>query len=335
MSKEFDTHLKPNYRNFDHYGRCRRISKPYIIGSFSIDRNRHFIPDYSNCKYLKLPSSNQPIHFNLNDGYELVQRKPENAKAEKLDHILKFILLNLKNLVAVNTSRECAEKFLHFDIICFRGKLRMLMCTPYEFREGWSLLVTKWKGNIYICEFETDEAKAKRQSQSEESKRICSYGFKFEQFIMSSKVTSWYVAVRLLNSIYLIDSPAAEPITSAPVLESEEFCCMFTTKLDGTRILFGAEMDGIDSNRAVDLSKTDLNDLKFTEVKVRLKPSNQRQTLNFHRFKTRNWWCQSYLTNVSKIIVGLRTENGIVDELETIDVESMPKMNKVRKYGNI
>lgn len=90
-------------------------------------------------------------------------------------------------------------------------------------------------------------------------------------------------------------------------------------------------MDGIESNTDIDLSKTNPNELKFTELKVRIRPSNQRQIDNFHRFKTRNWWCQSHLSNVQKIIVGLRTESGIVNELESINVESMPRMYEVRK----
>lgn len=179
----FDTRLKPNYRNFDRNGRRKKITKPCIIGYFSVDQNRHFHPnDQSSCRYLKLPASDKPVHFDLNEGYELVKRKPESANNEKLDHILKFILLNLKTL----TRRT--EKFLDFDVICFRGKLRMLMCTPYEFRDGWTLVATKWKGNIYLCGYETDREKAERQNQSEKSKRLCSYGFKFEQFVMSGEL---------------------------------------------------------------------------------------------------------------------------------------------------
>lgn len=199
MSNKLDTHLNPNFRNYDRYGRCRHITSPNIIGYFSLDRNRQFSLDYSNCKYLKLPPNNQPVHLNLNDGYELVQHKSEAAEAEKLDHILRFILLKLKNLVTVNASQESTEKFLPFDIICFRGKLRMLMCTPYEFQDGWSLLATKWKGNIYLCELETEENKFKRQSQTEESKKICSYGFKFEQYIMSGNFISCLNEVHFLN----------------------------------------------------------------------------------------------------------------------------------------
>lgn len=189
MSNLFDTHLRPNYRNFDRYGRRKTITQPHILGYFSVDQNRQFVPDQSKCKYLKLPPSDQPVHFNLNEGYELVEHKPESANPENLDHILKFILLNLRKLAAVNTtSPDCTNKFLNFDVICFRGKLRMLMCTPYEFRDGWSLVATKWKGNIYLCEFKTDKDNEQRQTQTEESKKICSYGFKFEQFVMSGEL---------------------------------------------------------------------------------------------------------------------------------------------------
>lgn len=186
MTNSIDTRLKPNYRNFDPYGQRRKISKPHILGYFSLNQNREFIPDHSNCKYLKLPPSNQPIHFDLNEGYHTVQHKPKLVEKENLNHILKFILLNLKKLIAApNTSPECADRFLNFDIIAFRGKLRMLMCTPYSFRDGWSLIATKWKGNIYLCEFQTEQERMKNQSQTEESLKICSYGFKFEQFVMS------------------------------------------------------------------------------------------------------------------------------------------------------
>lgn len=107
---------------------------------------------------------------------------------------------------------------------------------------------------------------------------------------------------------------------------------MFTTRLENTRILYGAEMDGIESNSAVDLSVINPNDLKFTELKVSLKVSNERQMQSFNRFKTRNWWCQSYLANVQKIVVGVRSPNGIVNRLESMNVESMPHKFEVMKY---
>ena len=127
----------------------------------------------------------------------------------------------------------------------------------------------------------------------------------------------------------ILDSPSEKPVTNVPVNEAEEFCCMFSTTLNGQRILYGAEMDGIESNDTHDLDNTDLNQFKFVELKVKLREQNHRQKQNYHRFKLRNWWCQSFLVNIKKIIVGTRTADGIVNELSTVDVKDIPKQCQV------
>lgn len=104
---------------------------------------------------------------------------------------------------------------------------------------------------------------------------------------------------------------------------------MFSTTLNGQRILYGAEMDGIEGEKPSDLNKVDLNQCKFIELKVKLREQHQRQQQNYLRFKLRNWWCQSFLVNIKKIIVGTRTDDGIVDELSTLDVRDITKQCKV------
>lgn len=126
-----------------------------------------------------------------------------------------------------------------------------------------------------------------------------------------------------------LDNPSKKPPTNVPVNEAEEFCCMFSTTLNGQRILYGAEMDGIESNDTHDLNNADLNQFKFVELKVKLREQNHRQNQNYHRFKLRNWWCQSFLVNIKKIIVGTRTVDGIVNELSTVDIEDIPKQCQV------
>ena len=127
----------------------------------------------------------------------------------------------------------------------------------------------------------------------------------------------------------ILDNPSEKPPTNVPVNEAEEFCCMFSTTLNGQRILYGAEMDGIESNDTHDLDNADLNQFKFVELKVKLSEQNHRQKQNYHRFKLRNWWCQSFLVNIKKIIVGTRTADGIVNELSTVDVKDIPKQCQV------
>lgn len=117
--------------------------------------------------------------------------------------------------------------------------------------------------------------------------------------------------------------------------ENEEFCCMFRTKLEGNSILYGAEMDGIVSDCDIDLNAADLNQLQFIELKVKLKEERENQRRNYLRFKLRNWWCQCFLVNIKKIIVGTRNNNGIVNQLSELDVRSIPKQVNVSTTDNI
>ncbi|KAJ6638917.1 Decapping nuclease DXO like [Pseudolycoriella hygida] len=270
-----------------------------------INENREYLPDTRNCQYVYKKYRTERVHYDLNEGLENVIRKPESADNEKINHLLEFIVQNKQKLKREGPQHD-QNRYLSTDIVCFRGLLRLIMCTPYEEKDAWIILATKYKGTIYLCARYTEKQIRDRQNQSETQKRIFSYGFKFEQFILT-------------------DKPSEKPATNVPVNEAEEFCCMFTTTLNGQRILYGAEMDGIECEEPYDLDKADLNQFKFMEVKVKLREQNPWQKQNYFRLKLRNWWCQSFLVNIKKIIVGTRDPDGIVDELSTVDVRGIPK----------
>lgn len=304
----FNTQLNPHYRNFDGY-RFPNIDKPYIVGHFSVDKNRQYKSDASNCKYLQMPQQ-KPLNLDLNDGYEIAVSKPEID--EKINHLLTFIQSNLPKLRNVDPN-SCDTKALKPDIVCFRGLLRLIMCTPYESQEGWSILATKFRGTIYLCARETIDAKEKRLRMTEQSKRFCSYGFKFEQYILTANY-------------------GEPPDTSLPVVEAEEFCCMFSTKLNGIRLMYGAEMDGVRQTSEVAFDRCtadDWNSLEFVEVKVTADNLNYRQQQNFLKFKVRNWWCQSFLVGIREIVVGKRTHSGTVTSIDRVFVSDIPKMAAV------
>lgn len=168
------------------------ISQPKIVGSFSLNSVRQYLPDKRNCKYVyKNYRNHRP--FDLNAGIEQVVRKPESCANEKITHLLEFIVRNKQQLKGQNSrtngsdGTDSSANILSADFVCFRGLLRTVMCTPYEFRDGWIILVTKYKGTIYLCAEETAKQKFERENVSEQMKRILSYGFKFEQFIMTGK----------------------------------------------------------------------------------------------------------------------------------------------------
>ncbi|XP_055923359.1 decapping nuclease DXO homolog [Eupeodes corollae] len=282
------------------------IGKPQALGCFSLDTNREYQNTAENFQYFRMPSR---FPLNLNAGYGHAKSKPKDREdKERLYPVLHFILNH--NLVKRNNGATTNAKAVEgFDFIAFRGLLRVIMGTPYEDREDWCIQATRFKGNIYLCEKETDQKRTQRYNMDEYQKRCCAYGLKFEQYCLSA-------------------SPYEEPITNVPVDECEEFHCVFKTQFPGMTLLYGAEMDGaLSVNLVTNVENKDvLNSLRFMELKCSLRPTNDRHYINFNKFKSRNWWCQCFLAGIRDILIGYRNDSGFIDEIVPMDVESLPQL---------
>lgn len=251
--------LSPDFRNYSTSTPFPKFTKPTIVGYFSLDENRSYRNTLDNLKYLcrdVFAQNNGLVDFDLNIEYKNYVHKPVSAQNERIDHLLEFIQKNYENLKDLEGNR-----FISPEFICFRGLLRLLMCTPYENREKWMIMATRYKGNIYLCAEETDEKQANREQMTEKDKLFCSYGFKFEQYLLS-------------------DHPNARPRPELPVKEAEEFCLMYRVSLSDHSILFGAEMDGVDTKFEVHTLK-DLQNAKFVELKVKREEQKYYQKQNF------------------------------------------------------
>lgn len=134
--------------------------------------------------------------------------------------------------------------------------------------------------------------------------------------------------------ITYLDDPNIKPSTDIPFNECEDFSCMFRSTLEGQRILYCAEMDGIESDEAHDLSTYDLNKCNFVELKLKLRESSENQMSNYRRKKLLHWWSQCFLVKIRKIIVGIRDGNGILNEISHINVEDIPKQAQVSQLFN-
>lgn len=147
------------------------FNRPHMIGYFSVNEYREFVPDASQLRYLKMPAM-QNIRLDLNDGLKEFRPKPESVKREKMDFMLRFIVNNADRLKVNNGSRG---KLLNPDIICSRGRLVQIMCPQYHSDKKWSLIVSKYKGNVYICQPDGDDFHTIQTA----------YGYKFEQYLLS------------------------------------------------------------------------------------------------------------------------------------------------------
>ncbi|XP_063993581.1 decapping and exoribonuclease protein-like isoform X2 [Diachasmimorpha longicaudata] len=195
--------------------------------------------------------------------------------------------------------------WLQPNFICYRGLLTKIMKTIYENREGWIICASKWRGNIYLCAFDTEEDKVAKANETPKQKQMSSWGFKFEHYILA-------------------DTPGGSPDASRPVNECEEFCCVFQTKLRQHTLLYGAEMDGVCSNEKLE-EPLPLEGLKFIELKTSRIIENDRQLMSWKKYKLLRWWCQSFLVGIQNIMCGFRDDAGVVRELQNYNISDFAR----------
>lgn len=293
-----ELHVDPNIytRSFP------RFDRPKIIGYIGLE----------NLKYAR-SISNERVHYDLNLHIDKAIHRPADLDV-KITELLKFLLEHERRLnYTLETSLDRAKFF------CYRGLLTCIACTPYENREPWKIVALLYKGNIYLCARDTEEKVHRKLNMSDKEKQFTSWGYKFEQYILS-------------------DKPDCEPNPNVPVDENEEFSLVFLTHLNRHTIIYGAEMDGIrcDKTTVPEAPKEESPNVlidyfstkEFIELKTNRHIEHPKQETSFRRFKSKKWWLQSFLVGIDTILCGYRNDDGIVEELRICDVKDLPKKAK-------
>lgn len=102
-----------------------------------------------------------------------------------------------------------------------------------------------------------------------------------------------------------------------PVNTWREFGVVFKSKLGGHRLIFGAEVDGLDTNGS-----------SYVELKTCRVLKDQSQYSAFYQNKLMSFWAQSFLAGIPKILVGFRSDRGIVKSIEYIEVNEIPRITR-------
>lgn len=129
-------------------------SKANVVGVYSSKKlsetDAEIRLDASHCKYIRkqrLTEGNFPI--DLKEYKEI--RKDYESKAKRQQQNMTIFLKYLEKLVSGETFvKFSANKLFNADIICNKGVLTKMMMVHGDNQENFSLLCTKYKGNIYI-----------------------------------------------------------------------------------------------------------------------------------------------------------------------------------------
>ncbi|EDX18141.1 decapping nuclease DXO homolog [Drosophila simulans] len=280
------------------------ISQPECIGVCSINASREFVDDASCASYLA-GQPWPPLPFDLNGGIEDVIRKPVEKGKRDLENMLLYIKHHQKELLRQGSS-DAGYLRLDSDFVTLRGILRQIMCLQYDNRT-FRVKATLLNGSIYMCKEETLEQQVENANMTKAQRDMCSWGFKFEQYLTSAQAQG-------------------KPVTNVPVNEAEEFMGVFHSNLAGISMLYGAELDCVDSMEPVDFKdRKVLESLKFVELKTSALNMNKYQTRSFNSFKSANWWSQSFLVDITTLYVGLRDTKGMMHKIEKIDVPTLTR----------
>lgn len=287
------------------------LTKPKEVGSFSLDGARKFSNGRSQLSFLE-DSSNLSKNMDLNDGYKQRFVKRDDNIKERLDNLLRWFISNLHKFhQGDDTDVKSLGKFPHF--ILWRGHMTKIMCTPYENQDGWTMAAQKFGSTIYVSEIETVDAKRQRLNQTEKQNLMMYWGVRFEKYMTRSHCVD-----RTQPKISRLAPVAQNTVT---VNTNEAFCTVMRTKLNAHDIIHSAEVDCcLQTGSSLDPPDN------YVELKTSREFSSRKQEDNFHRYKTKKWWAQSFLAGVPQITCGFRDDNGVVVRIHDYKTLDLPRM---------
>lgn len=197
------------------------------------------------------------------------------------------------------------------------------MVVPFSKMDDWEMNATLFQGTIFIEENHEKKISSRQRQYSAAgqpgamSQDLMSFwGYKFET--VSLMPTSW-------------------PETSREYIESREdetvsnyaqYCSIVRTGFGKVKMVIGGEVDAVMAYKPGDRSKpTDWVELKTTAI-----VTNDKEQFKYER-KLLKFWAQSFLLGVPRIIVGYRTQQGMLEHLEELDVQTIPDKVKLKGKG--
>lgn len=140
-----------------------------VLGGFSVDKNRNYSDSVTELKYISIPENPK---LNLLEGLSNFIRVPRDG--EQLEFLLLFIRENFASLA------DPGKKRLNFDVVCYRGSLLVLLCTPVT-TQPWCISAMRYRGTLYLYLNRTEY----NGEMNPYAKKAIYSGRKFEQFILT------------------------------------------------------------------------------------------------------------------------------------------------------
>ncbi|POS82722.1 hypothetical protein EPUL_004653 [Erysiphe pulchra] len=283
---------------------------PKEIACFSYDDEHQFRLDDSSIKYYYTPS----LGTDLCEGFENFQ-KLEDSGDEHLESLLKTL---------INLEQKTGQK-VEANFITWRGMMTKIRneCHDISRNNVWSLVLVESTAEVvsfieenYTYKLQTkNEQIEKPTPRGRHSQEMMSYwGYKFETLSLLPR--PWNETSR----------DHIETRNNLIVNNKAQYCSVVQTELNGSTMILGGEIDGV-----WDIKQNDGMPVNWIELKTCAEARNERDLDKLDR-KLMKFYIQSYLLGVPKVIVGYRTSDGILVNVEEIQTLNIPNIVMKRKH---
>ncbi|KAI1352503.1 RAI1 like PD-XK nuclease-domain-containing protein [Xylaria sp. FL0043] len=275
-------------------GESEPVKRPKEIACFSYDEKHEFRLDDSSLQWYYPPR----LGADLSRGFDKFDKHDESVD-EHLDSLLETIAAH----------EEEEGKKIDANIVTWRGMMTKIMSVPFEDRDGFEMNATLYQDDFKSKQFAKEQQnKQQRGRRGQFSPEVMTYwGYKFET--LSCLPRPWGEVSRefIENRDEII------------VNNKAQYCSVVRTGIGKTVLCLGGEVDAIWDSKPSQKGAP----INWVELKTSAEIHDDRGMSNFER-KLMKFWIQSFLLGVPKIIVGFRSQGGILTKLEEIQTASIP-----------
>ncbi|EDW01517.1 GH21477 [Drosophila grimshawi] len=187
------------------------------------------------------------------------------------------------------------------DIVCTRQVLQLMMCTPYENTDNWTIAVSKYRNTIYMCQVQNSEGGS---SSHFDCKRL------------RQEITTAYMKVLRQHCLVARDGSTAK--TGQPNNLSGQYYSVFTTDICGINILYDAPVIAqFNPNPYIRMPNT------FVDLYFRLDTMNRAEWSAHNRHDVLKWWAESFLVGIETVYIAYHDRNGVVHSINSKQIRDL------------
>ncbi|XP_033242973.1 protein cutoff-like [Drosophila miranda] len=290
ISDEILLNIKPHViTNAD---RCDfpEFSKPVAHGGFSLSPYGIFENNANRLRYVVVLEMNK-FQVHLGDS----QPSPPRSlllSQPGLDNILLYMESTGTSHLSAKLNVEVS-----YDIVCTAEVLELILRTPYEMKENWSLAVTKYRNTIYISPVFLEGLKTSP---------------------MKEVNADWLAKLR---RHFLSENANAMPTPCDPMEPTGQYHGVFSFSINGTRFIFDSPVLAEGFRTGSDRNSNDV----FTELQFCPDSMSVDEWATHNRCDALKWWSKCFLVGIENIYVANVNRHIIAHTINTLSVHQLLK----------